>query len=261
MMRLMLRTILFILGVGSVASPALAEGLSVEVSSSGDVVVIDGQSSDVRKVIGSAFDGQVAMFKRVLAHQDSGAQIESCSALFAFSVDFYGPTDAVGGYCEINRSGARSSVALCDSSAGIQWIDAKGVNKQHLIAFIATACAVPKIDVDPSGDFLLLEGERIDVYVLTGAGFDDQLARFQSDLTERGMPGHITWCDAILGFPALSAGGNRSYGGICEVESGKPKVAICDDEMVGHFKVRPVGEYGMSMRELAVFVAAYCTAG
>ncbi|MDY0873990.1 hypothetical protein [Dongia rigui] len=60
----------------------------------------------------------------------------------------------------------------------------------------------------------------------------------------------------------ISAKGGGYAGGLCELMKDKiiEKVAICANEMVGYMKVRPLGHSVMTRRDLATYVAYYCTA-
>jgi hypothetical protein len=244
------------------ACPALADGLSVVVSSDGGAITIDGERSVVRQIRGAEFDEQLSDFKRSVASDYQDASLESCSIMLAFSVDFSSGWDVVGGICQLNRHGSTRPVAICDPIWRLESPYMEGgdsLSRHALVKFIATECAVPRIEVDGSGDVLTFETYQQFIRDLSGS---DLIARFQADFHEHKVAGKITSCETSLVLPVGTAHGNSSYGGICHVDGGAVgKVAICDDDMIGHFKVRPLGTQGMTRQELAVFVAAYCTGG
>lgn len=240
---------------------AFADGLSVVVSPDGNAITIDGERAVVRQIAGAELDKQLSYFKRSVASDYQDASLESCSMMLAFSVDFSSGWDVVGGICQLNRHGTTRPVAICDPIWRLESPYMEGgdsLSRHDLVKFIATECAVPRIEMDPSGDFLTFENREQGI--LDRRDFADLVARFQTDFREFKVAGNITSCDTILELPVGTAYGNRSYGGICHVDGGTAaKIAICDDEMIGHFKVRPLDTHGMTRQELAVFIAVYCT--
>jgi hypothetical protein len=75
--------------------------------------------------------------------------------------------------------------------------------------------------------------------------------------------GNITACDLLVDVPVGNGGGNNSFGGYCTLKNqGRTqKVKICNDELVGHFKVEPAGANMPTSSDLAKFVADNCFGG
>ena len=65
---------------------------------------------------------------------------------------------------------------------------------------------------------------------------------FNLDLQRKEPGAKITSCWKLIDVPVGTAHGNHSFGGYCALErSGKTStVEICNDDMVGHFKMIPV---------------------
>jgi hypothetical protein len=171
--------------------------------------------------------------------------------------------EVTGGICDVLRRGERNRIALCARDAlEVVSRETGQMSKHDLVEFIASSCALPRIEVDESEDFLLADGWRMEIRKMSGAGSSDQFAAFKSELRDYDPLLAITSCETILMLPVGTAHGNRSYGGLCDLEgTSGAKLAICDDEMVGHSKIRILGKEAMSKREIAVFTAAYCAAG
>lgn len=69
-------------------------------------------------------------------------------------------------------------------------------------------------------------------------------------------------CNALLMVAVGTARGNRSYGGICTVkrDDNISSVMICDDDMVGHFKIKEKGNK-TSLYDLGKFIYNNCYGG
>jgi hypothetical protein len=76
------------------------------------------------------------------------------------------------------------------------------------------------------------------------------------------LGGQITECDTLIDIPVGTAHGNHSYGGYCVFQKGGDlqKVRVCDDDMVGHFKMEPASE-AQGLNDLAIFVVNNCFGG
>lgn len=88
-------------------------------------------------------------------------------------------------------------------------------------------------------------------------------AEFNRDLAEYMVPGQIPKCEILIDVPVGSRDGNNSYGAYCtyRVDRRQIRIEICDDEMLGHFKLSPVAWSGNSTSDLAKFVADNCFGG
>jgi hypothetical protein len=91
---------------------------------------------------------------------------------------------------------------------------------------------------------------------------NERIPSFNADITKRSLRGRIAKCSTLIELAVDIADGNHSYGGICSYsESGKrTNVMICDDEMVGHFKMSEIHDRPV-IQDLADFVLLNCTGG
>jgi hypothetical protein len=108
-----------------------------------------------------------------------------------------------------------------------------------------------------------------DVTVTTLAGgalriFDPNERRdsFNADMKRRGIVGKITGCKSLIDVPAGTAHGDHSYGGWCTIDESNEKVEvmICNDDMVGNFKVTKHA-HSPTTQELVDFVVSNCVGG
>jgi hypothetical protein len=91
---------------------------------------------------------------------------------------------------------------------------------------------------------------------------DSRTANFNADFARHGLTDHIGSCARVISIAAGAAHGNTSYGGLCSLDgSNKRTVAVCDDEMVGHFHTVDVDAQNFSSRQLIEFVASNCWGG
>lgn len=108
--------------------------------------------------------------------------------------------------------------------------------------------------------------ENVTVATGNGAAYrigGDQNQRnesFNANLGE--LEGKITKCSILIDLPAGVRDGNHSYGGICSLSRNgqKSNVMICNDEMVGHFKMDRI-DHKATMQELVDYVASNCVGG
>ncbi|HEY3432630.1 MAG TPA: hypothetical protein VGK09_08785 [Rhodocyclaceae bacterium] len=91
---------------------------------------------------------------------------------------------------------------------------------------------------------------------------NERNASFNTNLHTRQLPGRVENCSSLIDVPVGTAHGNHSLGGICTlVENGKKSsVMVCDDEMVGHFRVEKI-DRKVPMQELVDFVVSNCYGG
>ena len=84
---------------------------------------------------------------------------------------------------------------------------------------------------------------------------------FNRAIERNGKTGKITQCKILIDVPVGTAHGNHSYGGFCTLVDGSASnVIICDDDMVGHFKMEP-SDRKPTMQRLVDFVAKNCYGG
>ena len=91
---------------------------------------------------------------------------------------------------------------------------------------------------------------------------NEKIGSFNSDIAHRQLPGRITQCRTLIDVPVGTAHGNHSFGGLCTYsENGhNSSVMICDDEMVGHFKMEKI-DHEISAQKLVDFVVSNCFGG
>jgi uncharacterized protein YecT (DUF1311 family) len=89
-----------------------------------------------------------------------------------------------------------------------------------------------------------------------------RIPSFNEYLSRKGL-GKIGGCDMLIDVPVGTAHGNHSYGGFCTLinDSEKSDVQICDDDMVGHFKMVKINRSTSSKQDLIKFTIANCFGG
>lgn len=90
----------------------------------------------------------------------------------------------------------------------------------------------------------------------------ERISSFNDDLVHRRLHGKITQCKTLIDVPVGTSHGNHSYGGLCNYSEGdhNSNVMICNDEMVGHFKIHKT-DREISIQELVDFVVSNCFGG
>jgi hypothetical protein len=74
--------------------------------------------------------------------------------------------------------------------------------------------------------------------------------------------GKITQCKVLIDVPVGTSHGNHSFGGLCTLlkNDKDSSVMICNDDVVGHFKMDKV-DHEATMQELVDFVVSNCYGG
>ena len=132
----------------------------------------------------------------------------------------------------------------------------------RLLAFTALLVAT-LADAGPSATFIT----GVTVATDNGAALqianpNERNASFNANLLKRQLPGRVANCSSLIDIPVGTARGNHSFGGICTlVENGKKSsVMICDDEMVGHFRMEKM-DRNVPVQELIDFIVSNCFGG
>jgi hypothetical protein len=85
---------------------------------------------------------------------------------------------------------------------------------------------------------------------------------FNGNLQRKGATARIASCQSLIEVPVGTARGNHSFGGLCTLDdmNERAQVVICDDDMIGHFKLKKV-KHEVPMQELIDFVVTNCFGG
>ncbi|BDU22185.1 lysozyme inhibitor LprI family protein [Dyella sp. GSA-30] len=86
---------------------------------------------------------------------------------------------------------------------------------------------------------------------------------FNQSITQAKQAGKIIGCSALINLPVGTAGSNNSFGGICTLQNAAQRkvVEICDDDMFGHFEMKPVDPQDVSDKNLIDFTHEHCFGG
>lgn len=90
-----------------------------------------------------------------------------------------------------------------------------------------------------------------------------RIISFNKSLVEQKQSGKIISCSRLINLPVGTANSNNSYGGICILQDGTQRkaVEICNDDMFGHFQMRPATPKDASGKDLIDFTHSYCFGG
>jgi len=88
-----------------------------------------------------------------------------------------------------------------------------------------------------------------------------RIIEFNDDLKRRGSDDIIARCSLVLSMPVGGSDGDVYYGGLCTLSDTQKTVAVCDDDMVGNFRMVPVKRRSFSKRQLIKFTIINCTGG
>lgn len=109
-----------------------------------------------------------------------------------------------------------------------------------------------------------INGAVYSVYLLAGNSSVKQTQLLNEALKDRNSFGHLENCRRIIEIPVGTADGDHSYGGLCLLNENSSKlnhVMICNDDLVGHFKIRHIQRYEDNISDLIRFVIDNCTGG
>ncbi len=93
-----------------------------------------------------------------------------------------------------------------------------------------------------------------EIYATIVKDSNERLRSFNNSWYFKKNDGEILACDKLIAIHVGTTRGNSSYGGICSY-SVDSKVMVCDDDMVGHFKLDFISNDEFSLEELGKFVA------
>ena len=86
---------------------------------------------------------------------------------------------------------------------------------------------------------------------------------FNQSLSEQKKSGKIIGCSKLVNLPVGHANSNNSFGGICTLQEGaqREEVAICNDDMFGHFATQPATAQDVADKNLIDFIYDHCFGG
>lgn len=90
-----------------------------------------------------------------------------------------------------------------------------------------------------------------------------RIASFNNSLAAQKQSGKIVSCSRLINLPVGTANSNNSYGGMCTLQDGTQRkaVEICNDDMFGHFTIRPSPTLDASNKLLIDFTYEQCFGG
>lgn len=112
----------------------------------------------------------------------------------------------------------------------------------------------------PASDKITIGDASYSIMVLGERFVAERVSKFEADARRRGIAGQIE-CSLVIDIPIGTVTGNHSYGGLCILRQGSTRtpVAICNDELVGHFAMS--WNPAFTKERLAKFVADQCFGG
>lgn len=84
-------------------------------------------------------------------------------------------------------------------------------------------------------------------------------ASFTEDLLKRGH-GRVAGCESLVWIALGTASGNNSFGGLCKIGRQDRFVMVCNDDMIGHFKLAAAAP-AVTRRQLIDFTIDNCYGG
>jgi hypothetical protein len=126
----------------------------------------------------------------------------------------------------------------------------------------ASANAV-EVLVSPALDQVVIDDHPYQVDALARPSFAERIRSFNESARSNRSPGGIVSGSAIIEIAVGVADGNRSHGGLCQQTDGRDSktVLVCDDEMVGHFRVEDTERSGAPIERVIEFAARHCFGG
>lgn len=90
-----------------------------------------------------------------------------------------------------------------------------------------------------------------------------EIRSFNKSIRENGQQGEIITCHRLIDLPVGLAHSNHSFGGYCTLQNGAARepVIVCNDLMIGHFAMEPVGSAQQSDTKLVRFTDDHCFGG
>ncbi len=143
-------------------------------------------------------------------------------------------------------------------------VHADDLNKrldQQKLEFMGDNYDEPVSSVETSGS------SRMTVFLNGRQLTQSNIKSFNSSIKQNNLSGEIILCRRSIDIPVGRVNANTSHGGVC-LYSDKGKytpVYICNDEMVGHFKMTPIdgatNGFKGSISEIANFTMKNCFGG
>ena len=150
-------------------------------------------------------------------------------------------------FIQAQRSWLKNSRSLCDDVACLRRAYETRI---QILAACDAACG----DLVESYTF---DGEKHNLITMQDP--NERNRSFNQDLLKQNF-NTVAGCESLVEIAVGTAHGNQSYGGVCKLKNEKGIFMICNDEMLGHFRVaRIVGS--ASRRELADFTFRNCFGG
>ena len=102
-----------------------------------------------------------------------------------------------------------------------------------------------------------------DIKTIRGHDKNKVIKSFNSSMKQAKLKGKITTCSSIFYFTAGGRDGDVFYGGICDYQKTikSNSVALCIDEMVGHFKMIEIDRKTYKKTDLIRLIASNCVGG
>ena len=99
------------------------------------------------------------------------------------------------------------------------------------------------------------------VYVVPYRDPNDRIDSFNESLAHQKHSGKIMGCSKLIDLPVGRAYANHSFGGVCILQDGTQRkdVEICNDDMLGGFKLQMANPQDVSDKSLIDFVYDNCT--
>lgn len=120
---------------------------------------------------------------------------------------------------------------------------------------------------NPSGETIAvvdISGTNYGVQLLEGEHAQSIIESFNKSIKDKKITGNISYCRRVINIPVGTAHGNHSYGGLCVYENPPEepkKILICNDVLVGHFKMTALKAEEDDVLSLSGFVRDNCFGG
>jgi uncharacterized protein len=129
-------------------------------------------------------------------------------------------------------------------------------NEENIVnGDVYSYCEMPRDDNHIGGDKC--------VNVLPYRDPNYRIGSFNQSLAQRKQHGKIIGCSRLIDLPVGFAGSNHSFGAVCTLQDGaqRKNVAICNDDMFGHFQMQSASSQDASGKHLIDFTYAQCYGG
>ncbi|MGH8159402.1 MAG: lysozyme inhibitor LprI family protein [Rhodanobacter sp.] len=169
-------------------------------------------------------------------------------------------TDAYGkkALTEEQRNWVRYTRGICQDTtclkqAYLARIAVLARNEKHIVNG-EPYCTMPS-GIDHTG------GHKCGVYVVTYRDPNYRIGSFNQSLAEHEHGTQVIGCSRLIDLPVGYANGNHSFGGACVLQDGDQRkdIEVCNDDMIGHFQMRPITSQGVTDKNLIDFVYNNCS--